>query len=30
MNTATTMKLAQNEVIKMLEDAGLVDGEKSH
>lgn len=29
MNTATTMKLAQNEVIKMLEDAGLVDGEKA-
>lgn len=29
MNTATAMKLAQNEVIKMLEDAGLVDGEKA-
>ncbi|MFA7136730.1 MAG: hypothetical protein WC125_12860 [Bacteroidales bacterium] len=29
MNTATTMKLSQNEVIKMLEDAGLVDGEKA-
>ena len=29
MNTAMTMKLAQNEVIKMLEDAGLVDGEKA-
>lgn len=29
MNTATTMKLAQNEVIKMLEDAGLIDGEKA-
>lgn len=29
MNTATAMKLAQNEVIKMLEDAGLIDGEKA-
>lgn len=29
MNTATAMKSAQNEIIKMLEDAGLIDGEKA-
>lgn len=29
MNTATAMKLAQDEIIAMLESAGLTDGEKA-